>query len=184
MAPICFAVPVWLRGSGPFMQLATTSVGYGGRYAATSILMLVSAVLVLAGHLSTVRRGRGPGQLPAQLPEGAVGASPRAPTQLRAAWAALLAPPPGGAARHGCSSPVASCCCPPGWRISGIRTAAHTGRRGKASFRSPLRLAGQKAAGESWSIAIDPNRWDVSPPVPGSHPRRTRGLRQSLKMPR
>ncbi len=51
LAPLCFAVPVWLRGAGPFMQTAK-SVGYAGRYAATPMLMLISAVLVLAGHLS------------------------------------------------------------------------------------------------------------------------------------
>jgi hypothetical protein len=51
LAPLCFAVPVWLRGSGPYMQTAK-SVGYAGRYAATPMLMLISALLVLAGHLS------------------------------------------------------------------------------------------------------------------------------------
>ena len=51
LAPVCFAVPVWLRGAGPYMQTAR-SVGYAGRYAATPMLMLISAVLVLAGHLS------------------------------------------------------------------------------------------------------------------------------------
>jgi hypothetical protein len=56
LAPLCFAVPVWLRGAGPYMQTAK-SVGYAGRYAATPMLMLISAVLVLAGHLSA-----GPGQ--------------------------------------------------------------------------------------------------------------------------
>ncbi|MGA3222044.1 MAG: hypothetical protein ABSE77_23760, partial [Acidimicrobiales bacterium] len=51
LAPLCFAVPVWLRGAGPYMQTAK-SVGYAGRYAATPMLMLISAVLVLAGRLS------------------------------------------------------------------------------------------------------------------------------------
>jgi hypothetical protein len=51
LAPLCFAVPVWLRGAGPFMQTAK-SVGYAGRYAATPMLMLISLVLVLAGELS------------------------------------------------------------------------------------------------------------------------------------
>jgi hypothetical protein len=66
LAPLCFAVPVWLRGAGPYMQTAK-SVGYAGRYAATPILMLISAVLVLAGHLSAQPakrahlRGRGRG---------------------------------------------------------------------------------------------------------------------------
>lgn len=51
LVPLCFAMPVWLRGAGPYMQ-AAKSVGYAGRYAATPILMLVSGVLVTAGHLS------------------------------------------------------------------------------------------------------------------------------------
>jgi hypothetical protein len=58
LAPMCFAVPVWLRGSGPYMQTAK-SVGYAGRYAATPMLMLISAVLVLAGQLSAQPR-KGP----------------------------------------------------------------------------------------------------------------------------
>jgi hypothetical protein len=61
LAPVCFAVPVWLRGAGPYMQ-AAKSVGYAGRYAATPMLMLISVVLVLAGHLST-----GPGKRAAAL---------------------------------------------------------------------------------------------------------------------
>ncbi len=60
LAPLCFAVPVWLRGAGPYMQTAR-SVGYAGRYAATPMLMVISAVLVLAGHLSrpSERRAHG-----------------------------------------------------------------------------------------------------------------------------
>ena len=54
LAPLCFSVPVWLRGAGPFMQTAK-SVGYAGRYAATPMLMLISLVLVLAGHRSASR---------------------------------------------------------------------------------------------------------------------------------
>lgn len=54
LAPLCFAAPVWLRGAGSYMQTAK-SIGYAGRYAATPILMVVSAVLVLAGHLSSQR---------------------------------------------------------------------------------------------------------------------------------
>jgi hypothetical protein len=98
MAPVCFAVPVWLRGAGPFMQLAATSVGYGGRYAATSILMLVSAALVLAGHLSTGRRRRAPdsglaatapGPAPAHFSHRAVRALPSSGPVAggRARWA-------------------------------------------------------------------------------------------------
>ncbi len=59
LAPLCFAVPVWLRGAGPYMQTAK-SVGYAGRYAATPMLMLISLVLVLAGHLSAGRGHTGP----------------------------------------------------------------------------------------------------------------------------
>jgi hypothetical protein len=92
MAPICFAVPVWLRGAGPFMQLAATSVGYGGRYAATSILMLVSAVLVLAGDLSTGRRWRGRSLNPGSAPPLARAPAP-APARASAP-APALAPAP------------------------------------------------------------------------------------------
>ena len=53
LAPVCFVVPAWLRGVGG-MQTAS-SVGYAGRYAAAPMLMVVSAVLVLAGHLSGAR---------------------------------------------------------------------------------------------------------------------------------
>jgi hypothetical protein len=42
-----FAVPVWLRGAGPLLGNAS-SVGYAGRYSAVPILIVVSAVLVLA----------------------------------------------------------------------------------------------------------------------------------------
>ena len=61
LGPVCFAVPVWLRGAGPYMQTAK-SVGYAGRYAATPMLMLISAALVLAGHLCA-----GPGKRAAAL---------------------------------------------------------------------------------------------------------------------
>jgi hypothetical protein len=55
LAPLCFAVPVWLRGAGPYMQTAK-SVGYAGRYAATPMLMLISAVVVIAGSGQRRRR--------------------------------------------------------------------------------------------------------------------------------
>jgi hypothetical protein len=57
LAPVCFVVPAWLRGVGPSMQTAR-SVGYAGRYAAAPMLMVVSTVLVLAGHLSEARSPR------------------------------------------------------------------------------------------------------------------------------
>lgn len=55
LAPLCFAVPVWLRGAAPVMATGwtATSIGFAGRYAATPVLMLLSAVLALAGHLSS-----------------------------------------------------------------------------------------------------------------------------------
>ncbi len=66
LAPLCFIVPSWLRGAGPMERAA--SVGFGGRYAATSILMVVSALLVgvtgarLAPGGRATRVGRGGGR--------------------------------------------------------------------------------------------------------------------------
>lgn len=61
LAPICFGFPVWLRGAAPIMSLGATedSIGFAGRYAATPLLMELSVVLALTGHLVSVR-GRGP----------------------------------------------------------------------------------------------------------------------------
>ena len=60
LAPLCFIVPSWLRGAGPIVRAA--SVGFGGRYAATSMLMVVSALLVGAcgaGAVPGRQAGRG-----------------------------------------------------------------------------------------------------------------------------
>ncbi len=161
MAPICFAVPVWLRGAGPFMQLTATSVGYGGRYAATSILMLVSAVLVLAGQLSTVRRGRGPGQLPAQLPEGAVGAV----SSSTYSAAGALGVSPGTSAWRSRAPWVFVACCVlllPAW-VTDFRDS--NGRSNGPTWQSQLSVAvatcRSEGRGRVVVVAIDPNRWEV-----------------------
>jgi len=59
--PLCFAVPVWLRGAGPYMQTAK-SVGYAGRYAATPMLMLISLVLSWPATCRPARPHRAAGQ--------------------------------------------------------------------------------------------------------------------------
>jgi hypothetical protein len=62
LAPLCFLVPVWLRGVANEME-AGSSVGYSGRYAATPMLMVLGLVLAVAGAGATrgggARRGRG-----------------------------------------------------------------------------------------------------------------------------
>jgi hypothetical protein len=167
MAPICFAVPVWLRGSGPFMELATTSVGYGGRYAATSTLMVVSAVLVLAGQLSTGRRRRSP----AHFADGTVraGAAGNSPGGSRARWAFV------------------ACCALllPAW-VADFRDT--NGRAYGPTWQSQLSLAvatcRAEARGSMVEVAIDPPRWTVLVPcraITGDR-RTTGGLRQSAKM--
>ncbi|HET9060274.1 MAG TPA: hypothetical protein VFN61_10170 [Acidimicrobiales bacterium] len=54
LAPLCFFVPVWVRGVGDEMQ-AGASVGFSGRYAATPILMVIGLALAIAA--SAVARG-------------------------------------------------------------------------------------------------------------------------------
>jgi len=146
MAPICFAVPVWLRGSGPYM-LATVSVGYGGRYAATSILMLVSAVLVLAGNLSHPRRG--PAHFPAHFQDRAAlaGSSGKGGSHLR--WAFV------------------ACCVLllPAW-VADFRDA--NGRAHGPTWQSQLSLAVATCRTErrasAVDVAIDPPGWAVVVP--------------------
>ena len=153
MAPICFAVPVWLRGAGPFMTLATTSVGYGGRYAATSILMLVSAVLVLAGHLSTGRRRRAPANFPGRAVR--VGSSGGSAGRGRRRWAFV------------------ACCVLllPAW-VADFRDA--NGRAHGPTWQSQLSVAAATCRTEGRAsvvvVPIDPHRWTVFLPcrdVPG-----------------
>jgi hypothetical protein len=57
LAPLCFAFPVWLRGAAPLMSAGNSdiAIGFAGRYAATPILMVLSVVLALAGHLPAGR---------------------------------------------------------------------------------------------------------------------------------
>jgi hypothetical protein len=157
MAPICFAVPVWLRGSGPFMRLATTSVGYGGRYAATSILMLVSAVLVLAGNLATGRRRRAP----AHFPDGAV----RAVSSSTSAGAGVLAGSPRISADGRRARWAFVACCVllvPAW-VADFRDT--NGRAHGPTWQSQLSVAVATCRTESRTsvvvVPIDPHRWTV-----------------------
>jgi hypothetical protein len=167
MAPICFAVPVWLRGAGPFMQLAATSVGYGGRYAATSILMLVSAVLVLAGHLPTDRRRQAPAPAPAHLPNWSARGvlSSNSLGGSRALWAFV------------------ACCVLllPAW-VADFRGA--NGRSYGPTWQSQLSLAVATCRTETRErvvvVAIDPHRWTVFLPcrdLVRRHGRRTAAAR-------
>jgi len=67
LAPLCFVIPVWLRGAAPAMSTGSSanSIGFAGRYAATPILMVLSAVLAVAGHLASApRRQSRPGHRP------------------------------------------------------------------------------------------------------------------------
>jgi hypothetical protein len=169
MAPICFAVPVWLRGAGPFMQLAATSVGYGGRYAATSILIVVSAVLVLAGHLSTERGRRVPGS--AHFPDGAPAAGPpsgsvggsRPEGGSGNRW-------PGGSRLLGGSRErwaILACCALllPAW-VADFRNS--NGRAHGPTWQSQLSVAVATCRadprGSTVIVAIDPPRWTVAVP--------------------
>jgi hypothetical protein len=49
----CYVVPVWLRGLGPTMQVARVEVA--SRYQAVPLLLLVSAILVVADHWAKAR---------------------------------------------------------------------------------------------------------------------------------
>jgi hypothetical protein len=49
-AAVCFVVPVWIRDVAVVLQ--TNKVGIAGRYQAISVLLLMSAVLVLADHFA------------------------------------------------------------------------------------------------------------------------------------
>jgi hypothetical protein len=178
MAPICFAVPVWLRGAGPFMRLATTSVGYGGRYAATSILMLVSAVLVLAGHLSTDRRARTPGAAagaapapstaPVPAPARAPAARPPAHFPDRASRAvpsSSWAGSPGSSAGGSRARWAFVACCVlllPAWVVD-FRDS--NGRAHGPTWQSQLSIAVATCRTETRAsvvvVPIDPHRWTV-----------------------
>ena len=190
MAPICFAVPVWLRGAGPFMRLATTSVGYGGRYAATSILMLVSAVLVLAGHLSTDRRRRAPGAAPAAstAPVPAPAARAHFPDRaFRAVASSSWAGPPGSSAGGSRARWAFVACCVlllPAW-VADFRDS--NGRAHGPTWQSQLSVAVATCRAESRAsvvdVAIDPPRWMVFLPCRDltRHGRRVTALRQTTR---
>jgi hypothetical protein len=173
MAPICFAVPVWLRGAGPFMQLPATSVGYGGRYAATSILVLVSAVLVLAGNLSTDRRPRAPVPAPVAPAAGSSGPGPapgRAPAHFLDG--ALRAVPSRSSVGPSYSSAGGSrarwafvACCVlllPAW-VADFRDG--NGRANGPTWQSQLSVAVTTCRTETRQrvvlVPIDPHRWSV-----------------------
>ncbi len=156
MAPVCFVVPVWLRGAGPFMQLTATSVGYAGRYAATPMLILVSAVLVLAGQLSTGRSRRAPAHFSdgaaraGSTGDGAGGAVARSPIGFaggsRAIWAF-----------------AASCALLlPAWVVDFRDT---NGRSHGPTWQSQLAVATAtcraKAREREVLVQIDPHRWVV-----------------------
>jgi hypothetical protein len=157
MAPVCFVVPVWLRGAGPFMQLAATSVGYGGRYAATPILILVSAVLVLAGQLSTDRRRRAP----AHFSDGAA----RAGTSGDPGGGAVLARSPSGFAGGSRAVWAFVACCAlllPAW-VADFRDT--NGRSHGPTWQSQLAVAAATCRAKTRErvvlVQIDPHRWVV-----------------------
>jgi hypothetical protein len=157
MAPICFVVPVWLRGAGPFMQLAATSIGYGGRYAATSILILISAVLVLAGQLSTDRRRRAA----AHFSDG----PGRDGSADEAAGGAALAGPRSGFTGGGRAVWVFAACCAllvPAW-VADFRDT--NGRSSGPTWQNQLAVAAATCRAKTRErvvlVQIDPHRWVV-----------------------
>jgi hypothetical protein len=93
---LLFAVPVWLRGAGPLLGTAG-SVGYAGRYSAVPLLLLVSAVLVLANsRASTMGAPTGAGQPAGRRPAPSRRGTPSSPQprvlSAAAICAALLVP--------------------------------------------------------------------------------------------
>ena len=165
MAPVCFAVPVWLRGAGPFMQLAATSVGYGGRYAATSILMLVSAILVLAGHLSSDRHRRAPVQAPAPAPAPATAPAHFPDRALPiVSWRGAAGSSSSSAAGSRARLAFVVCCVLllPAW-VADFRDA--NGRADGPTWQSQLSVAVATCRTATRArvvdVAIDPPRWMV-----------------------
>jgi hypothetical protein len=165
MAPVCFAVPVWLRGAGPFMQLAATSVGYGGRYAATSILMLVSAILVLAGHLSSDRHRRAPVQAPAPAPAPAAAPAHFPDRALPiVSWRGAAGSSSSSAAGSRARLAFVVCCVLllPAW-VADFRDA--NGRADGPTWQSQLSVAVATCRTATRArvvdVAIDPPRWMV-----------------------
>ena len=165
MAPVCFAVPVWLRGAGPFMQLAATSVGYGGRYAATSILMLVSAILVLAGHLSSDRHRRAPVQAPAPAPAPAAAPAHFPDRALPiVSWRGAAGSSSSSAAGSRARLAFVVCCVLllPAW-VADFRDA--NGRADGPTWQSQLSVAvaicRTATRARVVDVAIDPPRWMV-----------------------
>ena len=165
MAPVCFAVPVWLRGAGPFMQLAATSVGYGGRYAATSILMLVSAILVLVGHLSSDRHRRAPVQAPAPAPAPAAAPAHFPDRALPiVSWRGAAGSSSSSAAGSRARLAFVVCCVLllPAW-VADFRDA--NGRADGPTWQSQLSVAVATCRTATRArvvdVAIDPPRWMV-----------------------
>jgi hypothetical protein len=118
-ALICFAVPVWLRGAGPTMM--KSAFGYGGRYEAAPVLMLLSLVLVLAGAVATKSQARTAG-IHAQV-QAPVHARARGPRPSRGEWRVALI----------CTALLA-----PSWAV-GFRT--NNGRSAGPTWPSQLALA-------------------------------------------
>jgi hypothetical protein len=53
---VCFVVPIWLRGVSALLQ--TSPLAEGSRYQAVPLLLLISIVMVVAGHLARPRPAR------------------------------------------------------------------------------------------------------------------------------
>ena len=118
-ALVCFAVPVWLRGAGPIMR--SNAYGFGGRYEAAPVLMILSVVLVLAGALSARTEIKTAGiRLPAP---GLLHARAPAPHPGRRQWPAAL---------------VCTALLVPGW-AAGFRTS--NGRSAGPTWQSQLNQA-------------------------------------------
>jgi len=162
-----------LRGSGPYMQISTVSVGYGGRYAATSILILVSAILVFASQAHTSRwRWRWP--WPSRA--GPAGARSAAARSAGARSAAARSPgyrPTGSAGARSVAFVVCCALLLPAWVVD---FRDWNGRAQGPSWQSQLSLAvgicRTQTRSHSVSIAIDPPGWAVVVPcrdVTGHH---------------
>ena len=122
---VCFVVPIWLRGVSAL--LTTSPLAEGSRYQAVPLLLLISIVMVVAGHLAR--------PAPAGRPIPAAPAP--APRPGRHHWRAGQA-----AARRPPSSSAPCCSCLPGWPTSGTPTCARRARRGRSRWPGPWPAAG------------------------------------------
>ena len=55
---VCFVVPIWLRGVSALLE--TSALAEGSRYQAVPLLLLISIVMVVAGHLARPRPAEAP----------------------------------------------------------------------------------------------------------------------------